>query len=162
MSTIRRMSKPTPTNTNTKEQVEAVASDPAQCEQCPLQNQCTQAKNHRKVVTRHVWEDSKEWMKNNRLSRSGKQLYRKRKETIETKLRGCQRAPRVSLLPFGRVAQRQGASPDDSSRVEHEEEGDPPESPRKTGVIPQFFASLICVTKKEKPESLKRPGFSTL
>ncbi|GAA0835965.1 hypothetical protein GCM10008915_23380 [Bifidobacterium pullorum subsp. gallinarum] len=59
------------------------ASDPAQCEQCPLRHQCTQAKNHRKVVTQHVWEDSKEWVRNNRLSRSGKQLYRKRKETIE-------------------------------------------------------------------------------
>ncbi|NUU58895.1 transposase, partial [Paenibacillus agri] len=40
-------------------------------------------RNHRKVVTRHVWEDSKEWVRSNRLSRSGKQLYRKRKETIE-------------------------------------------------------------------------------
>ncbi|MEE4580984.1 IS1182 family transposase [Paenibacillus polymyxa] len=59
------------------------ASDPAQCERCPLLSQCTQSKNHRKVVTRHVWEDSKEWVRSNRLSPSGKQLYRKRKETIE-------------------------------------------------------------------------------
>ncbi|RGL29238.1 IS1182 family transposase, partial [Paenibacillus polymyxa] len=59
------------------------ASDPAQCECCPLLSQCTQSKNHRKVVTRHVWEDSKEWVRSNRLSPSGKQLYRKRKETIE-------------------------------------------------------------------------------
>lgn len=58
-------------------------SDPAQCERCPLLSQCTQSKNHRKVVTRHVWEDSKEWVRSNRLSPSGKQLYRKRKETIE-------------------------------------------------------------------------------
>lgn len=59
------------------------ASDPEQCKVCPLLSQCTQSKNHRKVVTRHVWEDSKEWVRNNRLSKSGKQLYRKRKETIE-------------------------------------------------------------------------------
>ncbi len=37
----------------------------------------------RKVVTRHVWEDSKEWVRSNRLSLSGKHLYRKQKETIE-------------------------------------------------------------------------------
>ncbi len=59
------------------------ASDPEQCKGCPFLNQCTQSKNHRKVVTRHVWEDSKDWVRNNRLSQSGKQLYRKRKETIE-------------------------------------------------------------------------------
>jgi hypothetical protein len=59
------------------------ASDPEHCKSCPLLDQCTQSKNHRKVVTRHVWEDSKDWVRNNRLSKSGKQLYRKRKETIE-------------------------------------------------------------------------------
>ncbi|KHF35965.1 hypothetical protein CM49_01903 [Paenibacillus sp. P1XP2] len=45
--------------------------------------QCTHYQNHRKVLTRHVWENSKDWVRNNRLSRDGKQLYRKRKETIE-------------------------------------------------------------------------------
>ncbi|WP_226001893.1 transposase, partial [Paenibacillus sp. BJ-4] len=46
------------------------ASDPAKCEYCPLLGQCTQSRNHRKVVTRHVWEDSKEWVRSNRLSPS--------------------------------------------------------------------------------------------
>ncbi|WP_339316119.1 IS1182 family transposase [Paenibacillus sp. FSL R10-2734] len=59
------------------------ASDPEHCKSCPLLDQCTQSRNHRKVVTRHVWEDSKDWVRNNRLSKSGKHLYRKRKETIE-------------------------------------------------------------------------------
>ncbi|WP_114499231.1 IS1182 family transposase [Fontibacillus phaseoli] len=59
------------------------ASDSELCKTCPLLEQCTQSRNHRKVVTRHIWEDSKEWVRNNRLSKSGKQLYRKRKETIE-------------------------------------------------------------------------------
>ncbi|MFE4714768.1 IS1182 family transposase [Paenibacillus sp. NPDC056722] len=59
------------------------ASDSEHCKTCPLLNECTHSRNHRKVVTRHVWEDSKEWVRSNRLSRSGKQLYRKRKETIE-------------------------------------------------------------------------------
>jgi len=34
-------------------------------------------------VTWHIWEDSKEKVRLNRLSKSGKRLYRKRKETIE-------------------------------------------------------------------------------
>lgn len=59
------------------------ASDPEQCKNCPLLGQCTQSQNHRKVVTRPVWEDSKEWVRNNRLSTPGKKLYCKRKETIE-------------------------------------------------------------------------------
>lgn len=59
------------------------ASDPVQCHSCPLRSQCTQAKGHRKVVTRHVWEASKEWVRSNRLTPSGRELYRKRKETIE-------------------------------------------------------------------------------
>ncbi|KWX80298.1 transposase [Paenibacillus riograndensis] len=59
------------------------ASDPEQCKNCPFLNECTQSKNHPKVVTRHVWEDSKDWVRNNWISKSGKQLYRKRKETIE-------------------------------------------------------------------------------
>ncbi|WP_160311784.1 transposase [Paenibacillus sp. IHB B 3415] len=54
------------------------ASDPEQCKSCPFFNECKQSKNHRKVVTRHVWEDSKDGVRNNRLSKSGKQLYRKR------------------------------------------------------------------------------------
>lgn len=59
------------------------ASDPDQCANCPMLAKCTRSRNHRKVVTRHIWEDSKERVRANRLSKSGKQLYKKRKETIE-------------------------------------------------------------------------------
>lgn len=58
-------------------------SDPKQCAACPMLEKCTRSRNKRKVVTRHVWEDSKERVRLNRLSKSGKKLYRKRKETIE-------------------------------------------------------------------------------
>lgn len=47
-------------------------SDPEQCKQCHMLAQCTHSRNNRKVLTRHVWEDSKEWVRNNRLSRDGK------------------------------------------------------------------------------------------
>jgi hypothetical protein len=59
------------------------ASDPEKCSACPMLEKCTRSKNKRKILTRHVWEDSKEWVRANRLSKSGKYLYRKRKETIE-------------------------------------------------------------------------------
>ncbi|WP_308639202.1 IS1182 family transposase [Paenibacillus silvisoli] len=59
------------------------ASNPQLCAECPMLAQCTRSKNHRKLVTRHVWEDSKEQVRQNRLTKSGKGLYRKRKETIE-------------------------------------------------------------------------------
>ncbi|MBG9762206.1 transposase, partial [Paenibacillus polymyxa] len=36
-----------------------------------------------KVIIRHVWENSKEWVRQNRLSESGRYLYRLRYQTIE-------------------------------------------------------------------------------
>ncbi len=44
---------------------------------------CTRSKNKVKVVTRHVWEEHKEQVRLNRLSKSGKMLYKFRKEKIE-------------------------------------------------------------------------------
>jgi hypothetical protein len=58
-------------------------SDPKQCAQCPLLNECTRSKNQQKVVTRHVWEEHKEQVRINRLSKSGKMLYKFRKEKVE-------------------------------------------------------------------------------
>jgi hypothetical protein len=54
-----------------------------QCRECPLLEQCTRSKNKQRVITRHVWEESKEWVRLNRLSKSGKYLYRLRYQTIE-------------------------------------------------------------------------------
>ncbi|PAO69597.1 MULTISPECIES: transposase [unclassified Bacillus (in: firmicutes)] len=39
----------------------------------------TKSKNRQKVITRHVWEDHKKKDRQNRLSVSGKNLYKKRK-----------------------------------------------------------------------------------
>lgn len=58
-------------------------SDPRQCRHCPLRHKCTQSSNAVKVVTRHVWESSRERMDQHRLSRVGKRIYRRRKETVE-------------------------------------------------------------------------------
>ncbi|MCX8085081.1 MAG: IS1182 family transposase, partial [Calditerrivibrio sp.] len=53
------------------------------CANCPNLMKCTKSKNHAKLITRHVWEDSKEKIRVNRLSDKGKVLYSRRKETIE-------------------------------------------------------------------------------
>ncbi|PGS48852.1 hypothetical protein COC46_16595 [Bacillus sp. AFS041924] len=45
--------------------------------------QCTKSKNHQKVVTLHVWEEQKEKVRLNRLSKSGKLFYKYRKEQVE-------------------------------------------------------------------------------
>jgi transposase len=58
-------------------------SDPAQCANCPVRSQCTHAANGTKVVTRHVWEASRERMDEHRLSRVGRRIYKRRKETVE-------------------------------------------------------------------------------
>lgn len=72
-----------PYSTTDREGYRHYVSDPKQCATCPMLEKCTRSRNQRKVVTRHVWEDSKERVRLNRLSKSGKKLYRKRKETIE-------------------------------------------------------------------------------
>lgn len=58
-------------------------SDPEQCRNCPLRHKCTQSAKAIKVVTRHVWEASRERIDQHRLSRVGKRIYKRRKETVE-------------------------------------------------------------------------------
>lgn len=56
---------------------------PARYADCPQRAQCTQSRNHQKLVTRHIWEDLKESINANRLMDLGKRLYARRKETVE-------------------------------------------------------------------------------
>lgn len=58
-------------------------SDPAVCKTCPHLSQCTHSSNHQKVVTRHIWEPYMEESEDIRHSLGAKELYGKRKETIE-------------------------------------------------------------------------------
>jgi len=59
------------------------ASKPEICKKCSLLKECTANKDHVKTLTRHVWEEAKELMTQNRLSPRGRQLYKRRKETVE-------------------------------------------------------------------------------
>ena len=53
------------------------------CESCPYQTQCTNSRDHVKVVTRHVWEPYMEMCEDIRYTIGMKELYSQRKETIE-------------------------------------------------------------------------------
>jgi len=58
-------------------------STPSLCAQCPRLSECTQSRNHQKVVIRHVWEDDREAINANRLTPWGKRVYQRRQETVE-------------------------------------------------------------------------------
>ena len=53
------------------------------CENCPHLKQCTESKNHQKIVTRHIWQNYLDICEDIRLTPEGKELYSHRKETIE-------------------------------------------------------------------------------
>lgn len=59
------------------------ASRTGQCADCSTRPQCTQSRNQVKIVIRHVWEESKEIINANRLTAKGKEIYKRRKETVE-------------------------------------------------------------------------------
>lgn len=89
-------------------------SNPCDCETCPFLDKCTKSKNHQKVVTRHVWEDYKEEANALRHTPEWKEIYPKRKETIErvfadskelhnlryTRLRGLKKNEQQASLIF--------------------------------------------------------------
>jgi len=58
-------------------------SDPDICRDCPLLASCTSSANTTRLITRHVWQDARERNDANRLTRWGKAIYRRRKETVE-------------------------------------------------------------------------------
>jgi hypothetical protein len=69
--------------TTNREGYREYASDPQQCCHCPHLLRCTRSANQTKIVTRHVWQDSKERIDAHRLTEQGRRLYRQRKQTIE-------------------------------------------------------------------------------
>ena len=58
-------------------------SNPKLCVLCPSLNKCTRSANTTKIVTRHVWQDSRDKTDSYRLTDWGKRIYQRRKETVE-------------------------------------------------------------------------------
>ena len=53
------------------------------CSSCPYLHQCTESKDHVKLITRHVWEEYMEKAEDIRHTIGNKEIYQQRKETIE-------------------------------------------------------------------------------
>ena len=70
-------------STTNREGYREYKSDPEICRNCPDLNQCTQSKNHTKVITQHVWADYLEQCEEIRHTIGRKEEYQLRKETIE-------------------------------------------------------------------------------
>lgn len=70
-------------STTNREGYREYKSKASVCETCEYLNQCTQSKKHQKIVTRHIWQDYIDKCDEIRYTSRGKELYGKRKETIE-------------------------------------------------------------------------------
>ena len=58
-------------------------SNPDDCKNCKYIQRCTNSKNQQKVVTRHIWQDYIDEADHLRHKTTVKEVYKKRKETIE-------------------------------------------------------------------------------
>ncbi len=58
-------------------------SNPEKCKHCEYRSKCTSSKDYKKIVTRHVWQDYMERLEDIRHTRGVKEIYDRRKETIE-------------------------------------------------------------------------------
>jgi len=101
-------------STTTKEGKRQYKSNPSQCATCPLLTQCTNSKDHRKIIERHIWAEHVEEADHLRHQNEIKQIYSRRKETIErvfadakekhgmrwTTLRGIKKLSMQAMLTF--------------------------------------------------------------
>ena len=51
--------------------------------ECPFLSQCTESKSHQKLIQRHIWESYLEEAEHLRHNHEIRQIYARRKETIE-------------------------------------------------------------------------------
>lgn len=100
--------------TTNREGYKIYKSNSQDCKGCPFLSRCTKSKNHEKVITRHVWETDKEETNHIRYTEEWKNIYPKRKETIErvfadakenhgmrfTRLKGIEKNQHESLIIF--------------------------------------------------------------
>ena len=131
--------------TTNREGYREYKSDPKICKDCPSRAQCTESKNHQKVVTLHVWNDYLERAEDIRHSPWGKMIYGRRKETIErvfgdakekhamryTQYRGRARLQMQVLLTFACMNLKKIAT-----------------WKRKNGMLNPTFRSVYCRTRK--------------
>ncbi|MGD6976651.1 IS1182 family transposase [Bacillus altitudinis] len=100
--------------TTTREGYKQYAFDSEVCKSCSLLDNCTQSQNHTKQIHRHIWQDYLDEADHLRHTQMNKNIYAKRKETIErvfanakekhgmrwTKLRGLKKVSMQAILTF--------------------------------------------------------------
>ncbi|WP_425348928.1 transposase, partial [Halalkalibacter urbisdiaboli] len=72
-----------PYRTTNREGYREYISDSSICQACPVLHQCTKSKNQQKLVLRHIWQDALDEAEHLRHTEVNKEIYAKRKETIE-------------------------------------------------------------------------------
>ncbi|MDI7742693.1 IS1182 family transposase [Lysinibacillus fusiformis] len=101
-------------STTTKDGKRQYKSNPTECTNCPLLARCTNSKDHRKIIERHIWAHHVEEADHLRHQNDIKQIYARRKETIErvfadakekhgmrwTTLRGIKKLSMQAMLTF--------------------------------------------------------------
>ena len=70
-------------STTSREGYREYKSDPKICANCPTRALCTHSKDCVKTVQRHIWKDYEELADDARYTPEYRELYKKRKETIE-------------------------------------------------------------------------------
>ena len=69
--------------TTTRSGSKEYKSSKSDCKNCKYFGQCITNKNGTKSIRNHVWQKYKDWVKDNTNSEYGKEIYRRRKETVE-------------------------------------------------------------------------------
>jgi transposase len=132
-------------------------SDPAQCASCPLLHNCTRSKDHQRMVARHVWDDSVEQIKANRLSERGEQIKLRRSQNVErsfadakqlhgyryARFRGLRKAETQSLM----TAIVQNIKKMVNIQIRTDKTPDDGEKKRKTGqnsLYERLFSPILC------------------
>jgi transposase len=104
-------------STTNKEGYREYKSPKHTCATCSFLSQCTESKDHQKVVTRHIWQTHVEEADHLRHHQDVKTIYAKRKETIErvfadakekhgmrwTTLRGLKKLSMQAMLTFAAI-----------------------------------------------------------
>jgi transposase len=69
--------------TTDREGLRHYQSSPKLCAACPLLASCTTARDKRRTITRHIWQEARDRIEAFRLTSWGQKIYKRRKETVE-------------------------------------------------------------------------------
>ena len=80
-------------------------SNPEICKNCPTRELCTASKNCMKTVSRHIWADYIELCEDIRHTPEYREIYKKRKETIERVFADAKEKHAMRYTPYRGLAQ---------------------------------------------------------